>query len=140
MGNRIRHQHGVVDSTTAANGKATSQTGRTLHQARRKALNMKHILDAALQYAFGNMPVFPVGRSDKHPLCVHGLNDATIDEAQIRAWWRQYPHAMIGIATGPRAGIWVLDVDSDLKKAINGHASMARLEIEHGPLPLTLCS
>ncbi|HKD73893.1 MAG TPA: bifunctional DNA primase/polymerase, partial [Ktedonobacterales bacterium] len=101
---------------------------------------MKHILDAALYYASSNMPVFPAGRSDKQPLCPHGLKDATIDEVQVRTWWRQYPHTMIGIATGPRAGIWVLDVDLNTRKSINGHASMARLEIEHGILPLTLCS
>jgi putative DNA primase/helicase len=98
------------------------------------------MLKAALHYISDNIPVFPVGRSDKHPLCEHGLKDATIDEAQIRAWWQIWPNAMIGIAAGPRSGVWVLDIDVDAKKAINGHASMAGLEIEHGALPLTLCS
>jgi putative DNA primase/helicase len=101
---------------------------------------MPDILAAVLHYAAGNTPVFPVNFADKHPLCPHGLKDATIDEGQIRTWWRIYPCAMIGIAAGPRSGVWVLDVDVDLKKGINGHKTLARLESEHGPLPLTLCS
>jgi putative DNA primase/helicase len=98
------------------------------------------MLDAALHYRSDNTPVFPVGRVDKHPLCAHGLKDATTDEAQIRTWWQIWPNAMIGIATGPRSGLWILDVDVDLRKAINGHETMARLESEYGSLPITLCS
>jgi hypothetical protein len=101
---------------------------------------MTNMLDAALRYTFTNTPVFPVNFVDKHPLCPHGLKDATIDENQIRAWWRIFSHAMIGIPTGPRSGVWVLDVDVDPKKGINGRETMARLESEHGSLPLTLCS
>jgi putative DNA primase/helicase len=101
---------------------------------------MMRMLDAALRYISGNTPVFPVNFVDKHPLCPRGLKDATIDENQIRAWWRIFPRAMIGIPAGPRSGVWVLDVDVDAKKDINGHETMGRLESEHGSLPLTLCS
>jgi bifunctional DNA primase/polymerase-like protein len=101
---------------------------------------MTRMLDAALHYRSNNIPVFPVGRVDKHPLCEHGLKDTTVDENQIRNWWQIWPNAMIGIATGPRSGLWVLDIDVNAKKDINGHATIARLEIEHGALPLTLCS
>lgn len=56
------------------------------------------------------------GRKDcsspgKHPLTQHGVNDATDDEAQVAAWWSQWPFANIGIATGARSGIAVIDVD-----------------------------
>jgi hypothetical protein len=98
------------------------------------------MLDAALHYISNNTPVFPAGRIDKHPLCANGFHDATIHENQVRAWWQMWPNAMIAIPTGPRSGVWVLDEDLDLKKGINGHAAMIRLEIEHGALPLTLCS
>src|SRR5262249_51417188 len=101
---------------------------------------MTRTLDAALDYSAGNTPVFPVNFIDKHPLCPHGLKDATRDENQIRTWWRIFPCAMIGIPTGPRSGVWVLDVDIDPKKGINGRETMARLESEHGSLPSTLCS
>jgi hypothetical protein len=98
------------------------------------------MLNAVLHYISDNTPAFPVSRVDKHPLCPNGFHDATINENQIREWWRIWPNAMIGIATGPRSGVWVLDVDVDSKKGINGHETMARLGIEYGPLPLTLCS
>lgn len=47
----------------------------------------------------------------KHPLTSNGLKDATTDEAQIRAWWGQWPAANVGIVTGAVSGIVVLDVD-----------------------------
>jgi hypothetical protein len=84
--------------------------------------------------------VFPVSRVDKHPLCPNGFHDATTNENKIHEWWQTWPNAMIGIPAGPRSGIWVLDVDIDAKKNIDGHETMARLGIEYGPLPLTLCS
>jgi putative DNA primase/helicase len=45
----------------------------------------------------------------KHPRTKHGVNDATVDEAQIRRWWMHWPTANIGVATG--SGLHVLDVD-----------------------------
>jgi hypothetical protein len=101
---------------------------------------MTNVLAAALHYAAGNTPVFPVNFADKHPLCPHGLKDATIDEGQIRTWWRIYPCAMIGVPTGPRSGVWVLDEDVEVTKDIDGRATMARLEAKHGSLPITLTS
>jgi len=101
---------------------------------------MTDMLKAALNYTTDHTPVFPVNFADKHPLCPHGLKDATLDEGQIRTWWRIYPCAMIGIPTGPRSGVWVLDVDLDDSRGIDGRETMARLESEHGSLPLTLCS
>src|SRR5262249_7772198 len=140
MGNRIRHQYGVVDTTAASYSEAAGSAGRTFHQARRKAFNMTRMLAAVLHYISDNIPVFPVSRVDKRPLCANGFHDATTDETQVRAWWQMWPNAMIGIPTGPRSGLWVLDEDIDIKKAVDGRATMARLENEYGALPLTLCS
>src|SRR4051794_24378940 len=105
---------------------------------------MSAILDAALVYARQGLPVFPCNFYNappysKRPLTEHGFNDATIDEPQIYAWWgRRFPHAMIGVPTGPRSGRWVLDLDVDLAKGIDGEQALARLEGVHGELPETL--
>lgn len=45
----------------------------------------------------------------KHPLTKNGVKDASCDPEQIRDWWRRYPYANIGIATG--AGTLVIDID-----------------------------
>jgi putative DNA primase/helicase len=83
------------------------------------------ILAAALAYAGAGLPVFPCSPRPekgvgKRPLVPPetapgakdgGLYLATTDEAQIRAWWRQYPGALIGMPTGLRAGVVVVDLD-----------------------------
>ncbi|MFH1022111.1 MAG: bifunctional DNA primase/polymerase [Planctomycetota bacterium] len=66
------------------------------------------LLEAALAYARLGYPVFPCAPGGKTPITTHGCKDATADETKIRAWWQQYPHANIGIAT---AGLVVVDVD-----------------------------
>jgi hypothetical protein len=101
---------------------------------------MSKMLEAALYYASRGTPVFPVNFADKHPLTGHGLYDATTDASLIRRWWHVWPRAMIGIPTGPRSGLWILDVDVDPKKSIDGHCAMARLVEEFQPLPPTLTS
>ena len=83
---------------------------------------MTALLDAALGYAARGIPVYPVhwprrssggsslacscsrgpicDRPAKHPLVRHGLHDATTDPAQLERWWRRWPHANLGLATG----------------------------------------
>lgn len=80
--------------------------------------------DAALRYAGRGWPVLPLHtpdcgvcscrRSDcaspgKHPRVHDGVLAATTRADLIRAWWRAWPHANVGIATG--ATLVVLDVD-----------------------------
>lgn len=80
----------------------------------------------ALQYARLGWQVLPVHwpmgngcsckRPDctnpgKHPLTLHGVHDATTDRRQIRKWWRTWPEANIGVATGAASGIFVVDAD-----------------------------
>jgi putative DNA primase/helicase len=69
----------------------------------------------------------------KHPRTRNGVKDATTDRTIIKAWWRRWPDANIGIATGPTSGIFVLDVDGNA-----GKASLAELQAEHGRLPKTV--
>lgn len=106
-------------------------------------------LDYALKYAARGWRVFPVyecratgtqcscgnRRCDspgKHPRTEHGLTDATTDAAQIRAWWRQWPNANIGIATG--AGLVVVDIDPHH----GGSESLDALREELGAWPDTV--
>src|SRR5215831_17185827 len=85
-----------------------------------------HMLDAALDYIRRGWPVMPLQwivdgqcscgntactNQGKHPRTVHGVKDATTDEATIRQWWTQWSDANIGIHTGAISGIAALDVD-----------------------------
>lgn len=50
----------------------------------------------------------------KHPLAEiapQGFQNATTDPDLIRAWWAKYPFANIGLATGARSRLHVLDID-----------------------------
>ena len=47
----------------------------------------------------------------KHPLTRNGFKDAASDPGVIRNWWARWPDANVGIATGKKSGIFVLDVD-----------------------------
>lgn len=51
------------------------------------------------------------GSAGKHPRTAHGVHDASKDKAQIKDWWRQWPDANIGLATGEPSGVVVIDVD-----------------------------
>lgn len=105
------------------------------------------LLAAALEYAAGGARVFPLfhiaaGRCScgedcsspgKHPRTKHGLDEASSDPAQLRAWWGRWPGGNIGVATGAASGIVVLDVDPEH----GGEESFALLEQELGPAPET---
>ncbi len=85
---------------------------------------------SAIRYAQQGFPNFPCRPSSKRPLTPHGFKDATCDEKQISRWWKQWPDANIGLALNGLC--WVLDVDHPA-----GEESLARLEAQHEPLPLT---
>ncbi len=71
---------------------------------------MTTCLQAALSYAARGWPVLPL--RGKIPLTSHGVKDATVDEAAIRAWFARWPHANVGIACGEVSGLLVVDVDA----------------------------
>lgn len=91
-------------------------------------------LEAALTYAQRGIPVFPCKRGEKKPLTVNGFKDATTHRSRITAWWNHWPNANIGIPTGERSGILVLDVDIDKW----GAGTLGALTEKHGELPPTL--
>lgn len=74
-------------------------------------------------------------RPAKHPRIAKWRESATRDEKQIRAWWRRWPTANIGLVVGVRDDgcVWALDVDGD-----EGRAQLAAIEAERGALPPTL--
>jgi hypothetical protein len=70
----------------------------------------------------------PADRTGKHPRTLNGLTDATTDERQVRAWWRKWPRANVGLAMGKASGLVALDVDP----RAGGDASLTELFDEHG--------
>jgi len=73
------------------------------------------------------------GSPGKHPKTVRGVKDASKDVDVVRHWWREWPNANVGIATGATSGFFVLDVDGE-----EGENSLAELEARHGALPDTV--
>ncbi len=69
----------------------------------------------------------------KHPRVLGGVNAATDDPKQIRAWWTKWPDAIIGMATGKASGIDVVDIDP----RNGGTKTLAALVKNLGPLPKT---
>ena len=66
----------------------------------------------------------------KHPLTTHGYKDATRNINQIKDWWKYHPLANIGIATGTKSQIVVLDIDAKS----NGFTSLKGLEEKIGKI------
>lgn len=105
-------------------------------------------LEAALAYALRlGLPIFPVhglrgkvcdcGNVDchspgKHPYTPQGLKDASNEEGIIREWWLRWPNANIGMPTGERSGIFVMDIDLP-----DGETSLATLIETNGATPIT---
>lgn len=69
------------------------------------------MLEIALACIARGWYVFPCRPRTKEPAVKGGFKAATIDEAQIRAWWQRWPDANVGVATGA-SGLCVLDVDT----------------------------
>lgn len=75
---------------------------------------MTDLLAAALSLAAAGVPVFPCkwrGPSRKSPLTLRGFHDATCHAPTLRAWWRAWPQALLGMPTGTASGTAVIDVD-----------------------------
>lgn len=96
---------------------------------------MNVYLEHALKYASLGWQVFPLSPRSKEPIKgSHAVKDATTDETQIRAWWKKWPEANIAVACGAASGVYVVDVDMDSEKGINGLNSLG----EFPALPETI--
>ncbi len=90
------------------------------------------LLKLALNYAELGWYVFPLVPNKKVPATKNGFKDATLDLEQIKKWWTEIPSANIGIATGSRTGIAVVDID--VKNGSNGFESLKTLAIDTNTL------
>ena len=88
---------------------------------------------SALAYARRGVPVFPCEPGAKRPLTRNGYWDANTDSRVIERWWKRWPSANVGMPTGKKSGIVVLDVDVD----DGGLESLAKLEYAVDPAPKT---
>jgi hypothetical protein len=100
---------------------ATGENFARLHQE-----PVNFLLDAALDYATNGWKILPLhtpapdgtcscGKpkcKGKHPRTDHGVKDASGDPAVIKQWWKRWPTANLGLATGDASeGALVLDFD-----------------------------
>lgn len=72
----------------------------------------------------------------KHPWTAHGVKDSAIDQEIIKRWWVDQPTANVGIATGRRSNVIVIDIDP----RNGGEKTFASLQTELGALPETVTS
>jgi putative DNA primase/helicase len=107
------------------------------------------VLKSALKLASLGMRIFPVhgivnekctcnGRENctpgKHPRITKFYQRATTEEDKIRKWFlTEFPQSNIGVVTGGKSGLWILDVDSKT----GGYESLEDLKNKHGTLPQT---
>ncbi len=89
------------------------------------------LAEVALKYVAAGWYVFPLRPAAKIPLLTKGVHGATLDAAQVRKWWKDYPRANIGIALHP-SKLGVIDVDVKPEKKIDGRVSMAEMEVLYG--------
>lgn len=126
------------------------------------------LLNYAVHYARLGYPIFPLhnlvkkygvwgcsckqgincSSSGKHPRTYNGFKDATTDEKKIITWWENHPSANIGLLTGRKSGIFVLDIDikADAEIPYNGEITFEIMQEKYKcllgenftPLPRTL--
>ena len=89
----------------------------------------------ALNLTKNGYKVFPC--NGKAPITAHGFKNASCDPQTIIDWWKQYPPATIGIATGIINRISVVDVDNKPEKGKNGLAEWQKLQEKYGIAPDT---
>lgn len=85
------------------------------------------LLNAALEYASRGIPIFPLTPKGKLSVVKWG-SGATIDPEKIQAWWQQNPNYNIGLLTGAKSGIAVVDLDS-----VEALARASKLGLPVGP-------
>jgi Bifunctional DNA primase/polymerase, N-terminal/AAA domain len=101
------------------------------------------IVEHALYCATSNgWPVFPVppGTKKSHKSAEHSGGrpwGATTSADEIRHDFKRWPNANVGVVCGVVSGIFVVEADTKEGHNVDGIASLAALEAEHGALPAT---
>ncbi len=73
-------------------------------------INELSLADAAVFYAQNGWPVFPLAGKIPYKFLTpakesHGHKDATTNQEHIQIWWKEHPHANIGLSTGAVSGM-----------------------------------
>jgi len=76
-----------------------------------KGSSISELHRAALDYAKKGIPIFPLVANGKTPIVKWGA-EATTDPSIINGWWQQNPNFNIGLVTGVRSKITVVDFDT----------------------------
>jgi len=94
---------------------------------------MSEFLTAAVRYAKLGLAVIPLQARDKRPIFKDwtNLDRASVDT--VERWWASSPNGNVGIVTGSKSGIFVLDVDPKN----GGDLTYETLLMEHGQFPDT---
>lgn len=95
-------------------------------------LSIEYKINIARKYALKGWPVHPL--NGKKPIIAGWPTEAPSDLNQVELLLKRYPGANIGVVTGRRSDVLVLDVD----KKNGGLETLAELERRHEPLPRTL--
>lgn len=85
------------------------------------------MLTLALSLAAARTPVFPCRPENKRPCTSNGFKAASVFPHVLQRWWSDWPTALVGMPTGERTGVWVLDMDA--------HKGAAESDLP--PLPAT---
>lgn len=93
---------------------------------------------AALALARKGKPTFPCAPNSKRPLTPRGFYDASADKAVIAARAARFPMANLGMPTGQRSGLLVIDIDC--KNGVDGCSTLIAFERTLGALPPTLAA
>lgn len=89
------------------------------------------LLEAALSYAKLGWSVFPLKPKQKTPLIKwSNCQKKPLTQKEITQYWTQWSNANIGLATGEKSGVIVIDIDSTQGKEV--------FEAEFGGIPGTV--
>ena len=138
-----KENRGEVGTSTAA---VNTENNCDLYSAAApaKQANEWRVVDYALAYAARGWRVFPAhssGAKKSHKAAEFSNGrawGATTNATQIKRDFARWPHANIGVVTGPASSIFVVEADTLEGHDVDGIASLRKLEAEHGALPETL--
>jgi hypothetical protein len=132
-----------VASSGPAKGGSRGPHSRSQNRKAKKLAAESPMERAALSYAARGWHVFPAPPGEKKSYKSATFSGgrawgATTNEKQIRRDFTRWPNANVGIATGPKSKIFVVDVDTPKGHGVDGIAALKTLERAHGRLPSTL--